>query len=560
MPDANAIVACIYLRLSDLRHENMKGLTVAEFLAVRVRDLRKFGEERLGWTIPEWAVVIENDVIDKNAKPRKTKGKEKAKRQYAASAFKRKRVVLPDGRTTYRVIRPGFTQVMGWFEGDKVNALLSEDLDRTFRDPIDLEEFIIMAGRKKLNARSVSGSLTFTDGGTDSEIDMARFGVTIANRSSRDTARRVSAGRKRKAEAGEFAGGIRRFGLELDGITHIAHEVDVVRVAIDRVLMLDTKNRAAASIRGMARELRDADVPTVTGAEWTGQGLRDILLRPLNAGISIHLNEEVGRTKSAPMVPEWKWRRAVELLTDESRKTNAGAAPKWQGTGVYMCGRCGNGSTVQVNGGTKRANRYFCPDGGGHMTRNRVRTDEVVDAAVVARLSRPDAIDLIPSDGPKREEVDLDALRQESALIRKNLDELAEDRVLGLVTRAQFLKAAEVGNARLEEIESELCRVTSDSPLRPLVEAGRAVAGSAGVETPEEIRARVAAVWAAQPLAVRQAVISTLFTVTLVPTSKRGGPFDVKSVVIEPKVAGVIQFAQRAPELAAPEFVPAAVA
>lgn len=559
MTDTTAPVACIYLRLSDLRLENMRGLTVAEFLAVRVNDLRAFAD-RLGWTVPDWAVMVENDVEDKTKKPRKGTGAEKTKRQYSASAFKRKRITTPDGRITYRVIRPGFTQIMTWFETDKVNAVVTEDLDRTFRDPIDLEEFIIMAGRKKLNARSVSGSLTFTDGGTDTEIDHARYGVIHANRSSRDTARRVTAGRRRKAYAGEFAGGVRRFGLELDGVTHIPHEVDVVRVAIDRVLMLDTKNRAAASIRGMAKELRDAGVPTVTGGRWEGQTLRDILLRPLNAGISIHQGEEVARTKSAPLVPEWKWRRAVELLTDESRKTNAGAAPKWQGTGVYMCGRCGDGATVQVNGGTKRANRYFCPDGGGHLTRNRERTDELVDAAVVARLSRPDAIDLIPSDGPKREEVDLDALRQESALIRKNLEEMAEDRALGLVSRAQFLKAAEVGNGRLEEIEADLCRVTSDSPLRPLIEAGRAVGGSAGTETPEEIRDRVAAVWAVQPLAVRQAVISTLFTIELMPTTKRGGPFEVKSVVITPKVAGVLSLVRRVPEVVAPEFVPAAVA
>jgi len=552
------IVAAIYLRLSDLRDVDLRGLTVAEYLAVRERHLREFAA-RQGWGVPEWAVVIENDIEDKNKRPRKTKNNAKPKRQHSASAFKRKRVVGSDGKITYRVIRPGFDLLMSWFESGRVNALVSEDLDRTFRDPRDLEDFIDMAAAKRLNARSESGSLTFTYGGTDSEVTMARFHVTIANKSSRDTARRVSAGRKRKAEAGEFAGGIRRFGLELDGVTHVPHEIDVLNVAIDRVLLLGTKRAADSSIRGMAKELRDAGVPTVTGTEWNGQCLRDILLRPLNAGISIHQGKEVGRMQSGALVPEWKWRRAVELLTDPSRRSGAGAAPKWQGTGVYWCGVCDDGSTVQVNGGTKRAPRYFCP-GNAHLARNMRRTDELVNAAVVARLSQPDAIDLIPSDGPAPEKVDMEALRTESAAIRRNLDEMAEDRVLGHVTRAQFLKAAEAGNARLEEIEAELCRVTADSPLRPLIEAGRPVPGSAGVETVEEIRERVAAVWAAQPLAVRQAVISILFSVTLVPTKRKGGPFEVASVVIEPKVAAVLPLVRKAREESAPEFVPAAVA
>ena len=48
--------------------------------------------------------------------------------------------------------------------------------------------------------------------------------------------------------------------------------------------------------------------------------------------------------------------------------------------------------------------------------------------------------------------VALSPLREEAAAIRATQEEMARDRVLGLVTRAQVIAANEHGNARLAEI------------------------------------------------------------------------------------------------------------
>jgi site-specific DNA recombinase len=79
--------------------------------------------------------------------------------------------------------------------------------------------------------------------------------------------------------------------------------------------------------------------------------------------------------------------------------------------------------------------------------------EEFIGKLVVARLSRPDAADLVTAEDSG---VDVAALREKAAAIRLNLEEMASDRALGKITRAQMLKATEAGTARLDAIGAEL--------------------------------------------------------------------------------------------------------
>ena len=79
------------------------------------------------------------------------------------------------------------------------NAVLAEDLDRVARDPRDIEDLIDAVAACGGHARSKSGSLTLTNGGSSDQLAMARIMVTMAAKSSADTSRRVTAGRERLA-------------------------------------------------------------------------------------------------------------------------------------------------------------------------------------------------------------------------------------------------------------------------------------------------------------------------------------------------------------------------
>src|SRR6266571_4242992 len=108
---------------------------------------------------------------------------------------------------------------------------------------------------------------------------------------------------------------------------------------------------------------------------------------------------------------------------------------------------------------------------GLHVARQAAPVEDFIERLVIARLSRPDAADLltVPEGGP-----DVAALREEAAAIRRNLEEMAADRALGLITRVQMIAATDRGNARLAEIEAQLDQAARENVLAPLVAAENA--------------------------------------------------------------------------------------
>ena len=186
-----------------------------------------------------------------------------------ASAYKRQRVTGPDGRPlmrhgrpVYRVLRPGWQQVLTDLGTGAATAVLAEDLDRVARDPRDIEDLIDAVAACGGHARSLSGSLTLTDGGSSDQLAMARVMVTMAAKSSADTARRVTAGRERWAGA-ELPGRQAALGYRPDPdapehrktLIIVAAEAKVIRQAAADIL------DRGISLKAVARDLRDRRVP-----------------------------------------------------------------------------------------------------------------------------------------------------------------------------------------------------------------------------------------------------------------------------------------------------------
>lgn len=486
-----SILCDLYLRLSDGRHENNS-------FAEREKALR-IKASWLGWNVRR--VIIENDL---------TGGKN-------ASAFKRRKVKLTDGSVVMRVWRPGFQGILEDISTGKIQGLLAEDLDRTVRDPRDLEDMIDVIERKKAWADSLSGSLRFTSGGTDAEITMARGMVAHANMSSRDTARRVRDGRARKAARGQFGGGPRPYGFGLqvgvgeddkpvlDYNLQRADEVAEIRKAADQIL-------AGVALKAVARDLMARQVPTVTGTRWTSQALRAIMLRPRNAGIVVHNGQETdARYPGDPILEEDIFRAVVAKL---GARTAPGRAPMMLGSNIY---RCVCGSRMEKQCGTKKAPKYRCAHEAGkgdvHVRRDAAHLDKFIGDLVVARLSKPDAVSLFvkPNSG-----VDLKALRREADAADEILKEFARDRAEGNITRAQMLEGTARTKAKLERIQAQLAASTDRSPLDGIVGAQN-----------------VRAVWEKLSLGQQREIVKLLLDVTVLPAKRRGGPgFDPEAVQV----------------------------
>ena len=150
---------------------------------------------------------------------------------------------------------------------------------------------------------------------------------------------------------------------------------------------------------------------------------------------------------------------------------------------------------------------------GGHVARKAAEVDEFIQKLAVARLSRADAAGLLADTGGGPDVV---ALREEGAAIRRNLEEMAADRALGLITRPQMLAATGRASIRLDEIGAELDHAARENVLAPLVAAENA-----------------ADLWETLDLSRKRAVIKTLMVITL-HSPGRGArrPFDPATVTV----------------------------
>ncbi|MBT8228247.1 MAG: recombinase family protein [Dactylosporangium sp.] len=477
-----------YVRLSELRTDDLNEDGDGKGNVDQIQRIKQRAKD-LGWAIVH--MIVENDLSPGRGKNR------------PASAFKRRRIRLPDGRVEMRTVRPGFRQALDLLATRKADGFMALDLDRTVRDPRDLEDMIDVVEQHKVLVDSVTGSLRL---GNDADITMARVMVAVANKESRDKARRVAAARERQAVAGEYGGGRRPFGFDEDGLTVRPDEAKVIEDCTVRFVQ-------GASMRSLAADLRERAVPTVTGTRWTAQTLRDILMRPRNAGRMVYQGEEIGDAPWDPIVPLDTFRALQLILADPDRRVGPGAAPRWLGSNLYCCGICTDeaftnrvGVQVRIGG---RQPAYRCT-AHNHLVRAVKHVDALVEATILGRLAREDAVDLLPSADP---DVDVKGLRTEAAAIRAGLNELAADKALGLIDRAQLIAGTQRGKARLARIEAVLQEATVDSPLASLIGADD-----------------VAAVWEGLPLSHRRLVVDALVTVRILPTTRKGRGFDPATI------------------------------
>jgi site-specific DNA recombinase len=417
--------AAIYVRISDDKAEDAAGVARQE------ADCRALAE-RQGWQVGE--VYVENDT----------------------SAYKRKTVRLPDGSTGLRVVRPAFRKMLDALTSGALDAVVGYDLDRIARDPRDLEDLIDVVESRKIPTRAVTGSL---DLGTDAGITMARVMVAIANKSSRDSSRRIA--RKHLELAGQGktgGGGIRSFGYERDGVTVNEAEAQAVREIADRLL-------AGSSLVGVAQWLNEAGVPTVRGGAWQNRSVHAVVTKPRVAGLRVHRGEVVGKAAWPPILDQGTWERV--LLTLEGRaRGHSNRLQRWL-SGALLCGKCNHrlSGSQQARG---RGHRYWCatPRGGcGGIAIDAPSAEDTVEAMVLAYLARPDVLSDLRSATTTQAG---DKARREAQADEQQLRELATLWAVRDITTAEYMAARKEIEARLNQWRG-LIRAALPGVVRELV-------------------------------------------------------------------------------------------
>ncbi len=405
-----------------------------------------------------------------------------------------------DTSASGRKVRPAYTRMLADIAAGTVQAVVVWDLDRLHRQPIELEEFMALADRHGLALATVTGDVDLS---TDNGRLFARIKGAVARAEvERKSARQKAANQQRASMGKPRAGGLRAVGYDPSGASLVPREAELIRAGYRELL-------AGASLRSIAARWNAEGFTTSRGGAWRPDGVRYTLRNPRNAGLVVHLREEVGPGSWPAIVPEETYRAALALLDDPSRRTTPTTARRYLLAGLARC-HCG---APVITGRTQHGQRtYRCGQSRGHLSVAAQDRDDYVTTAVVDRLSRPDALDLLAADSS----VDVAALREEASALRVRLTELVDLYADGTITRAQLERGTDRARTRLAVVEQELAGAGGVSVVGDLVTA-----------------ADVQATWDGLDLDRQRAVIDALVTVTFLSPGQGARTFRSKTVGIE---------------------------
>ena len=403
--------------------------------------------------------------------------------------------------------RPGYQRMLDDLRAGAYGTVLAWHTDRLHRRPVELEEYIDVCEPRRIETRTVkAGHLDLTT--ATGRMIARQLGVQARYEVERMVERQQRA-REQKVQRGEYCGGPRPYGWESDGVTPIPAEIAVIREATEAAL-------AGASIRSLAADLNERGLLTSTGSRWDGGTLSRMLRRPRNAGILQHRGEEAGPSKWDAALDEPTWRSLRAVLDDPSRIPTASNVRKHLGSGIFLCGVCGETLTSFSKGSSQPA-KYKCRKN-SCVLRDLVLLDRWVQGFLLRRLQAPDAADFFAAR--EEEAGDVRGAQEDLKGAREDLDELAAAFGAGEIDMQEWRVARAAARVRKEKAEAILATAVRVNPVAALL----------GAED-------IGAAWKEFDLSRQRAAVDWAMTVKVLPAKvgrRPGGSYwDPDAVVIE---------------------------
>lgn len=393
--------------------------------------------------------------------------------------------------------RPDFERLVEDAKAGRVNHIVAYTTSRLTRRPREFEDLIELAEQYGVTYTYVRSPIF--DLNTASGRMVARVLAAKDAMEAEETGERVTRARDQIRAEGGYLGGPRPYGWEPGEREQRWEEAETLRGMARRLL-------AGIPVNAISRELNDAGTPTAGKAEhWQPATVRAVLRRPGNLQV-------LGEATALAV-------RAV--LDDPARRTSPGNQPRWLGSRLYWCGVC-QAPTLVVTG-TPRT--YACRPRPGdrprHVFREARLLDAFVEAALVSRLSQPDALGLFV---PARPEVDIHALHAESVRLDAKLRELGDMHDDDEIDRAEYLRRKARLEQRQAEAQAELAAAGGVDPVAELISSADVSRAWFG-KGPQRA--------GGYSLEQRRAILGQVARVTVYSATLRGpGNFDHESVDI----------------------------
>lgn len=388
--------------------------------------------------------------------------------------------------------------------------------DRLHRSPLELEEYIDVSEKQGITTQTVkAGELDLS---TPSGRAVARTLGAWARYESEHKSERIVRKKVELAQAGAFSGGPVPFGWRIeqkgDRPTVVESDAAEIRKAIASTI-------AGGSIGSIVKDLNARGVPTRRGQKWTSTSVRNMLLRPTNAGLTAYKGEIVEmRSSFPPIITEDEWRTVKAILTNPSRRMQTDSRIRHFLAGLLRCGSCGAAMKTSSRAGGASASKtyYKCPSTGqGHAFQTAAPVEQLVSEIVIARLELPGVVARLA--GPQDQGLQ-HALQSEAAILRGRMDEAGDS-----------FAAGRIGIKTLEDINSRVLKRLEK------IEQNLAIAARASV-VPLAAEGRVRDWWDSAEIERKRLVIDALLTPFVEPI-RRSAPrvFDPERIRIEWKMA-----------------------
>jgi len=232
----------------------------------------------------------------------------------------------------------GFEPWLADFIEGHNDGIAAYDLDRLFRQPVDLERVIrayvkaYKSGRPKPVLWLPSGSFDLTD--ADGQA-MARVLVTFANQSSGKTVKRITDFYRDEALQGRIYSNYPAFGRDKGEINE--KEAKIIR---------DGARELSAGVKAtsLAKSWRDKGILTKRGKQWNGYAVKRLYLDPGIAGIAVYKGELLRHEDGKPItrvdghileIADWEEICLVIQPGKRERQTKSLLG------GITRCGKCG---------------------------------------------------------------------------------------------------------------------------------------------------------------------------------------------------------------------------
>ncbi|MFR9777310.1 recombinase family protein [Micromonospora sp. MS34] len=428
------------------------------------------GEAKPGLRAAVIAVIYAR-VSDDDKRQRRSVGEQEQECQQDAvdQAWTVARVFVDNDRSASRYARKQreeYAKLLDYLATEHVDVLILWESSRGGRELEGWAGLLNLCRRRRARIHVVTHRRTYDLENPRDWRTLAEDGVDSAYESEK-TRERILRSVRGKAASGQPHGkllyGYRRtYDDRGNFVAQVIHEdqAEVVREAARRVA-------AGEPCRSIAQDFNRRGIPTPRGGGhgWMLSQIRRTLLNPGYIGKRVHLGKIVGDAKWPAILDEGTYAVCRSILTDPRRKTQRDTAVRHLLSGAAVCDVCSSRMRVQKN---RTHYAYLCSAQFCVSVKTAV-LEQFVVTVLMARLSRPDALDLLAAaeDAGEPEQA-----RQEVEEKRARLDEWYAAAARGEISPAGLASIERQLLAEIEAAESKAQHVDVPPLVRDLVGPG----------------------------------------------------------------------------------------